>query len=79
MSRGEYTETLTIASMKRLDNDADLNPRYAVTFTNGLTAETGKGSQVAYKIENSEYRDVPVVVTFTPAGRIVNVQVAEEA
>lgn len=79
MVESEHKQTLTIAELKRLRSSTNGNPRFAVTFTNGQTAETGKDSQVAYKIENSEYQDVPVVVTFTPAGRIVNVQVAEDA
>lgn len=73
----ETRQTLTIASMERLKLSTNGNPRFRVFFTNGLVAQTQTDGSIGYGIENSEYRDVPVVVTFTRAGRITDVEVAE--
>ena len=69
-------QTLIIESIERLRSSVNSNPAFRVTFTDGQTARTGTDSAVAYEIENPEYRDVPLLVTFTRAGRIVNVQTA---
>lgn len=60
----------TIASLKRLTNTRMGNPRYVVTFTDGTTMRTRANSYIAAVIENSEYRDVPLIVETTPAGTI---------
>lgn len=72
----ETQQTLTIATLERLKLSAMGNPRFRVTFTNGLVAQTQTDSSVGYSIENPEYRNVPVVVSFTRAGRIYGVETA---
>lgn len=74
---GEYTKTLTIDTVERMNNSVDDNPKYRVTFTSGLVAQTQTDSQIAYAIDNSEFRDVPVDVYFTKAGHIFDVRVTE--
>ena len=64
---------LTIASLARMNSSTNGHPRYEVSFTNGDLASTGIDSSVAYEIDNPEYRNVPVLVTFTGAGRIVGI------
>lgn len=78
MANGEYTRTLTIESMKRLNLSAMGNPRFEVTFTDGSVAQTQTNSSVGYSIENPEYRGVPVLVSFTRAGKIFGVDVADK-
>ncbi len=65
---------LTIASLERMKLSVNGNPRFKVTFTDGTVAQTQTDASIGYAIENSEYRDVPVRVSFTPAGRIWNVE-----
>lgn len=50
----------TIASVERLRNSADGNPRYRVHFEGGGTAETKADSAVNYVIANSDMHGVPV-------------------
>jgi hypothetical protein len=69
-------QVLTIAKLERLKLSRMGNPRFRVTFTNGMVAQTQTDSSVGYSIENPEYRNVPVVVSFTRAGRIYGVDVA---
>lgn len=64
---------LTIAKLERLRLSRNGNPRFKVTFTNGESAHTQTDGAVGYSIENPEYRDVPVLVKFTAAGRIWDV------
>ena len=66
----------TIASLERLKLSKMGNPRFLVTFTDGTTAQTQTDAQIGYTIENSEFHDVPVRVSYTRAGRIWNVEVA---
>lgn len=70
-------EVLTIATLERLRNSRAGNPRYLVSFTNGRVAQTAADSQVNYLIENREFRDVPLVVTFDSDGRIIRVKVKD--
>lgn len=70
---GEYSEVLTIEKLERLRLSANGNPRFRVTFTNGLVAQTQTDSSVGYSISNPEFRDRPVKVSFTGAGRIFGV------
>lgn len=67
----------TIASLERLKLSTNGNPRFLVTFTDGTTAQTQTDASIGYSIENPEYRDVPVKVFTTPAGRIWNVETVE--
>jgi hypothetical protein len=75
MARG--SEVLTIEKLERLRLSANGNPRFRVTFTSGLVAQTQTDSSVGYSISNPEFRDRPVRVDFTRAGRIFGVEVAE--
>lgn len=54
------------------------NPAFRVAFTNGLVARTQSDAAISYELENPEYRDVPLDVEFTPAGRIATWRVATE-
>lgn len=67
--------TLTIHAIERLRLSKNGNPRHRVTFTDGTMAETANDASVNYGIENREYRDVPLVVTFE-AGKITYIRVA---
>ena len=69
MSNEKY-EVKTIASLERLKSSVNGNPRFRVMFTDGAVMQTQTDVSIAYAIENSEYRDVPVKVFTTPAGRI---------
>jgi hypothetical protein len=71
------SKTYTIATLERLKLSTNGNPRFRVTFTNGLVAQTQTDSSIGYSIENPEYRDVPLVVSFTRAGRIYDLNVAD--
>lgn len=78
-NNGEYTQTRTIEKLERLKLSVNGNPRFRVTFTDGSVAQTQTDSSVGYSIENPEYRDVPVVISFTRTGRIFGVDVARKA
>jgi len=75
----EIQQTLTIESIERLRRSANGNPRFRVTFTNGLVAQTATDSMVAYALDNSDYLGVPLTVTFTKSGRICDVSVIKES
>lgn len=68
---------VTIASLERLPLSVKGNPRFRVTFTDGTVAQTQTDASVGYSIENPEYRRAPVRVSFTPAGRIWDVEVVK--
>ena len=71
MSAGSKDRTgLVIESLERLNNSVNGNPRYRVRFTDGTVADTQSDASLNYGISNPEYRDVPLRVTFTRAGRI---------
>ena len=69
-------QVLTIEALERLRSSRLGNPRYLVRFTNGVTARTGVNSMAAIGLENSEYRQGPVIVTFDGSGFIVGVKPA---
>ena len=74
----ENTQAIkTIASLERLKLSTNGNPRFRVTFTDGTVAQTQTDASVGYSIENPEFRDVPVRVSYTPAGRIWNIETVE--
>lgn len=77
MSKGETTQVLTIKSVEYYSTSRSGNPRWRLTFTDGRKALTEADVQVGYGIENSEYRNGPVVVTFDPAGHIIGLRVAD--
>ncbi|TKK84617.1 hypothetical protein FDA94_28730 [Herbidospora galbida] len=73
----ETMRILTIDTLERLNLSSAGNPRFKVTFTNGESAQTQSDASVNYGIENSEYRGVPLKVTFSPNGRITYIEVAK--
>jgi hypothetical protein len=74
----ETSRVLTIASLERLKLSTNGNPRFRVTFTDGTVAQTQTDASIGYSIENSEFRDVPVRVSFTAAGRIFDLRVVKD-
>lgn len=48
-----------------------------VYFTDGTSAVTQSDASFAHSINNSEFRDVPLKVTYTKAGRISDIEVAK--
>jgi hypothetical protein len=67
---GKERTGLVIESLERLNNSVNGNPRYRVHFTDGTVADTQSDASLNYGITNPEYRDVPLRVTFTRAGKI---------
>ena len=63
----------TIASLERRTNSPYGNPRWFVTFTDGSRLPTADESAVANRIDNSEYADVPLLVTVRD-GAVTSVQ-----
>jgi hypothetical protein len=68
----------TIDYLQRLTCSVNGNPRFRVHFTDGSSALTQSDASVAYGLGNPEYRDVPLEVTFTKAGRIAYLKVIEK-
>lgn len=66
--------TATIIALERLRLSVNGNPRFRVTFDNGTVAQTETDASIGYSIENPEYRDVPLRVFTTKAGRIWNLE-----
>lgn len=66
-------ETKTIERLERLRLSVNGNPRFRVTFTDGSVADTMSDAGFAYGLENREYRNTPVVVTYTRNGKIRDV------
>ena len=71
------TRTLTVDTIERATASVNGNPAFYVTFTDGTRARTQSDADMAYGIENKEWRAVPLTVTFTPAGRIAFWEVAK--
>lgn len=65
--------TRTIDRLERLTSSAYGNPRYRVHFTDGSSAVTMSDAGFVYAINNPAFRDKPVSVTFTRAGRISDI------
>ena len=60
-----------IESYTRLNNSVNGNPRYRITFADGLTAQTASDHSFAYGVGNPDMREGSTVrVEFTRAGRI---------
>lgn len=70
---------ITIIALERLRNTVNGNPRYRITFDNGLAAVSQSDAGFTYAITNPEYRDTPLDVTLTRAGRVSHVKVSEPA
>lgn len=81
------TFTGEIIRIERLRLSRNGNPRMRVSFAGtgrgetwraGPTLTTGTDAAVGYEIENAEWRDGPVTVTLTRAGRIIGIRHATE-
>ena len=70
MSGKPRTAIKIISSLERLYNSVNGNPRFHVWFTDGTGGITMSDASVNCGLTNPEYRGVPVVFTFTRAGRI---------
>jgi hypothetical protein len=64
-----------IKSLERMNNTREGNPRWRVTLVNGGVHTTKPDAAVGHVIENSEYREGPVEVTFNANGEIIGVEV----
>ena len=69
----------TIDHLTRLNNSVNGNPRFRVTFTDGSSAITQSDAAFCYGLENPEFRDRPVIVSFSRAGRITHVRSVGDA
>jgi len=74
MARKGTEIVTTIESLTRLKNSVNGNPRYRLHFSNGDSATTQSDASISYGLQNSEYRNVPVRVMLTAAGRVWNVE-----
>ena len=78
MAEKTYVKTgLMIARITRLNSSRNGNPRFQVSFTDGTVAPTGVDCAIAYGIQNSEYRGVPLSVTFNSRGHILYVNIVK--
>lgn len=68
--RWEAVRSIALIERRRLTRNG--NPRFLVTFTDGSHAMTKADSRIAYVIENSEYRDCELTITFDGSGCIVD-------
>jgi hypothetical protein len=67
---GTVRSGLVIAWTEHLEPTVNANPRYRIHFTDGTAALTQSDASCAYGIDDPEFRDTPLTVTFTRAGRI---------
>lgn len=70
-------DEFVIARVERLRSSASGNSGFKVTFASGRVARTEPDAAVAYKIENSDYLNVPVRVKFNAQGNIIDVERVE--
>ena len=73
----ETRRVVEISTIERMPLGSWGNPRYRVTFTDGTSALTEPDSQIGYKIENREYRNTLLNVTFGDKGTITAVAIVE--
>ena len=73
------TAIKTIDTLTRLNLSSNGNPRFNVRFTDGTSATTMSDASFCYGLENPELRNVPVVVTYTRAGRIEDIRLPKKA
>jgi hypothetical protein len=62
-----------ITRLERMGCSVNGNPRFSVGFDDATTAITSSDAGFCYGLTNPEYRDVPVRVTYTKAGRIADI------
>lgn len=63
-----------IEKLKRLNYTINGNPRWLVTFTDGTVLRTKPDSNIAGLIDNSEYRDVPLIVETNGRNQITDLK-----
>jgi hypothetical protein len=64
---------LVIERLEGLNSTSNANPRWHVWFTDGTDALTMSDTGCASGLGNPEFRNTPLDVTFTRAGRIRHV------
>lgn len=78
MTSGDYTRVHTITALERLQNSVNGNPAWKLTFEDGSFTRTQSDASISYSLPNPEFRDVPLIVSFTRAGRVWNLEPREE-
>jgi hypothetical protein len=68
-----------IRTTEHLTPTANANPRFRVFFTNGDEVLTQSDASCAYGLDGAEYRDIPLLITLSRAGRITHVSKAGPA
>jgi len=74
---GSQSTGVVIDHVERLKLSANGNPRFRIYFTNGFSAPTQSDNSVGYSVSNYlsiDNRNRPVIVTFTKAGFITDIQ-----
>ena len=66
-----------IASLERMRASVNGNPRYRVLFEDGTMSTTSPDASVAWGLENPEYKNVDVKVTYE-RGEIIYVNPIKE-
>lgn len=74
----EYHARQTIKSLERRRNSVNGNPHFKVGFTDGTSARTAPNSLVAFVIDNREYWDIELLVTYNGRGQIVNIEACDQ-
>lgn len=70
---GEYVKR--ISQLERLRSSVNGNPRYRIYFTDASMMDTMSDASINYGIKNPEYRNGPVKVFTTRAGKVWNIEV----
>jgi len=70
------TQVKRILTMKRLPDSVNGNPRWQVWFTDGDVRITQSDSNVAFKINQAEFRNREIKITFSRYGRITMIEQA---
>jgi hypothetical protein len=64
----------TIVRIDHAGTSVNGNPRYRLTLDGGAVMQTQSDAAINYGIQNPEYRNVPVTLVTTRAGRVVGVR-----
>lgn len=63
----------TVAALDRLPNSVSGNPRYRMHFEGSVHSRiTSSDAGFCYGINNADMRNVPLLLTLTPAGRVAH-------
>lgn len=74
-TEGPIMTEMTIDSIKRLKNSVNGNPRFDITFTNGVVSRTSSDTSFAYAVGNPDMREGSTVrVEYTRAGKISHME-----